>query len=369
MSGTKTLRRIIFAGGGTAGHLMPAINISLEIIKLDSSLLPLFVGKKDGMEKDIVTGFGFDIREIEITGMKRNLLGILNFALRWGRGLKQASEIIKEFSPAAVVGTGGYVSAPVVRAAGKFEIPIFLQEQNSLPGLATRTLAKKARMIFTAYESVNKYLPKSNCRMTGNPIRPDLIGFSREKACLEFGLDSSKKTLLVMGGSSGARGINSQVSRIIEEGKIPGQWQILWQTGKKDHSMIRESIPDVRFSGGIFPFIRNMPGAYAAADLVLSRAGAMALAEITATGLPSVLIPYPHATGDHQTLNAAELEKEGACVVIREEEMGSKLAETLNKLFSDGSLRERMSQVSKKISRPEAARVIAKDIMEAINEV
>ncbi len=366
---TGSRHRVLFAGGGTGGHLMPAINIALALSRKDKDLQALFVGRKGGMEAAIVDRFGFRIKEIEVVALKRNLGGILRFILNWNKGLKQASEIIDDFAPQVVMGTGGYVSAPLVRAAHKKGIPIFMQEQNSLPGLATRTLSKKAESVFIAYESATRYLPKGNCRLVGNPIRPDLLDGDKGAAFSEFSLESSKNTLLVVGGSSGARGINGAVMDIVNRELIPSDWQLLWQTGQKEYEKISGEIDKNKFCGKILPFIDNMPGAYAISDLIVSRSGAMALAEIAVCGLPSILVPYPYATGDHQTLNAREFAQTGAATVIPESEIGGRLPSALGELIVDIEKRSSMARAAGKLARPEAANIIAETILEKINEV
>jgi UDP-N-acetylglucosamine--N-acetylmuramyl-(pentapeptide) pyrophosphoryl-undecaprenol N-acetylglucosamine transferase len=257
----------------------------------------------------------------------------------------------------------------VVRAAKKKGIPIFMQEQNSLPGLATRTLSKMAESVFIAYDSAANYLPREKCRMVGNPIRPDLLDGRRSTAIPEFGLEPSLKTLLIIGGSSGAHGINSAVLKIVNSGAIPSGWQLFWQIGQREYDAVSGAIDKTKFKGKYQPFIYNMPGAYATADLIISRAGAMALAEIAAWGLPSILIPYPFATGDHQTLNAREFAETGAAEVISESEIGEKLISALTALLSSAEKRSQMAQAAKKLARPEAANQIAETILEKIHEV
>ena len=362
-------KRVLFAGGGTGGHLMPAINIALELRRQDSQSQALFVGRKDGMEKAIVEKFGFEIREIEIAGLKRNPLGILRFIRKWRKGLSQAKRIVAEYKPALVVGTGGYVSAPAVRAARKARTPVFLQEQNSLPGLATRTLSKMAEKVFIAYENATKYIDKEKCLIVGNPVRPDLLDAVRDKSFGEFGLDPVKKTLLVIGGSSGARGVNYFMLDIVRSGKIQDTWQILWQTGQKDYIDISEALTGVRFSGKHLAFIFNMPAAYAVADLIVCRAGAMTLAEIAVWGLPSILIPYPYATGDHQTLNARAFAASGAAIVMPESEMVEKLPAVMLELMAGDRKRKSMATAARAQARPDAARIIARTILERVNAV
>lgn len=368
MGGTDK-KRILFAGGGTAGHLMPAINIAREMKKIDQKAVFLFLGKRGGIERNIVSKFGFETEEIDVIAMKRSPMGIIRFLLNWSKSYKQALGVIDRFNPVAVVGTGGYVSAPAIRAAHKSGKLIFLQEQNSLPGLAARSVAKLADTIFIAYDSAAEYLGKSKCRTVGNPIRGDIAGRDRNESIRKFGLNPARKTLLILGGSSGAKGINEIMADLILDEFLPGDWQVLWQTGGREYDKFRLGTAGNRFAGIMLPFIDDMPAAYASAELVLSRAGAMALSEIEAVGLPSVLVPYPHATGDHQTLNARILEKAGAAIVIKEENLRSSLKETLLKLFDDESARKKMSAAALRLAKPDAAREISKIILDRINEI
>ncbi len=359
-------KKILFAGGGTAGHLVPAINIALAMRSIDEKATPLFIGKRNGIERVMVERSGFDIREIDVVGMRRTPVGFLKFMLNWRRGYRQTLRIMEEFRPVAVVGTGGYVAAPAVRAARKLNIPIYIQEQNSLPGLTTRIGNRYADIVFTAYESAAEYLDADKCQLAGNPIRQDLLGGNRESAYLQFGLDPQKNTLLVLGGSSGAESINEIIGAIVSERFFPQDWQILWQTGRRNYPEISRSIPADSLNGTIVPFIDDMPAAYAITDLVLSRAGAMALSEISAIGLPAVLIPYPYATGDHQTLNAKSLEDAGAAIIVPEKQMNKRLRNTLKYLIADDKLRREMSAAARKMGKPDAAKVIARTILDRI---
>jgi UDP-N-acetylglucosamine--N-acetylmuramyl-(pentapeptide) pyrophosphoryl-undecaprenol N-acetylglucosamine transferase len=348
---------------------MPAINIAREMVDLNSEIRPCFLGRKNGMEREIVERFGFEIEEIDIVGMRRSPAGMVKFAFKWFSGYAQAKRILVGYKPLAVVGTGGYVSAPAVRAAHKKGIPVYLQEQNSLPGLASRTLGKYARIIFIAYESAGRYLQIEKCRLVGNPIGRDIPEADRTGSYDRFGLDPGKGTLLVLGGSSGARGINDAVLTLIENKKIPDDWQVLWQTGKKEYESFNRPAAPMGGAVKIMDFIYDMPAAYAVADLIVSRAGAMAISEITAAGRPSILIPYPHATGDHQTLNAKSLEGSGAAIVIKESEIRVRFENAVGSLFADPEKRKQMSEKSRLLGRPEAARAIAKAILENINEI
>ncbi len=369
MKNDEESKRILFAGGGTAGHLMPAINIAKEMMRLDSKIKPLFVGKKNGMERKIVNRFGFEIAEIDAIGMKRSVVGVLRFILKWRSGYNQAVRILNDFRPVAVVGTGGYISAQVVKAAHKMKKPVFLQEQNSLPGLASRSMGRYGELIFTAYESANKYFNSEKCMLTGNPVRTDIHDASSESSYREFNLDKNKKTLLALGGSSGARGINSAVSKLLEGGHLPNNWQIIWQTGQDEFDKIKSTFAEGNFSGTFLEFIDNMPGAYKVADLVVSRAGAMAISEITAAELPSVLIPYPHATGDHQTLNAKALVENNAAILIQEKEIEAKFINIMANLFDDSDRIKELAENSGRLGKPNAAKIIAGTILERLNEI
>jgi UDP-N-acetylglucosamine--N-acetylmuramyl-(pentapeptide) pyrophosphoryl-undecaprenol N-acetylglucosamine transferase len=363
---TRGRKNVLFAGGGTAGHLVPAINIALAMRSIDDTTTPLFIGKRNGIEREMVERFGFDIMEIDVVGMRRTPVGFMKFVLNWRRGYRQTLRIMEEFEPLAVVGTGGYVSAPAVRAAHKLNIPIYIQEQNSLPGLTTRIGNRYAEIVFTAYEAAEKYLDAEKCQLVGNPIRQDIISENRESAYRQFDLDSQKNTLLVMGGSSGAENINRIIAEMILEQFFPENWQVLWQTGRRNYPDISRSVPVDRLNGAIVPFIDDMPAAYAIADLVLSRAGAMALSEISAIGLPPILIPYPYATGDHQTMNAKRFEDAGAATVVSEKQMNKRLRNTLNYIMADDNLRMKMSAAARKMGRPDAAKVIARTILDRI---
>ena len=361
-------RRILFAGGGTAGHLMPAINIALAIRKIDNDCEALFIGKRDGIERGIVSGYGFAVEEIDVVPMHRTPSGIARFLVHWSRACRQTIRIMETFGPAAVVGTGGYVSAPAMRMARKKRIPLFIQEQNSLPGLATRFGAKYAEIIFTAYEKASEYLDSQKCRNVGNPIRSDICDGLKETAYEKFGLSPQKNTLLIVGGSSGARSINDAVMKLLRQRFLPEGWQLLWQTGKADYHRIDDSLKSCdSVSVVIRPFIDDMPSAYALADLAVSRAGAMALAEIEAVGLPSILIPYPHAAGDHQMLNARVLQDKGAAIVIPEKEKDTRIGDVLSRLFQDADSRQKVGSAARAVARPDAAGNIAAAILARIN--
>lgn len=368
MAGSDEIR-LLFAGGGTAGHLMPAINIAMEMTRIESRIRPLFVGRRGGIEKEIVQQRGFEIAEIDVIGMKRTFGGVIRFMLNWNRGSGQSKNIVRTFDPHAVVGTGGYVAAPTIRAAHKLGKRIFIQEQNSIPGLATRSVARFAELIFIAYESAGEYFDKSRCVLSGNPIRPGITDRDRSAAISTFGLASERKTVLVLGGSGGASSINNMILELIETDFFPAGWQLLWQTGNRDFERLRAEVGERKMNMEMRAFIDDIPSAYACADLVVSRAGAMALSEITAAGLPSILIPYPHATGNHQLLNARSVEEAGAAIVVEESEMKKNLRASLGGLLEDDHRRNELSSRALKLGRPGAAQEIAHTILGRLNEV
>lgn len=346
---------------------MPAMNIARAMKRIDNAFDLLFIGKRDGIEKEIVSRYGFAVKEIDAVPLRRSLSGIARFLLSWRRACRQISGIMDSFGPAAVVATGGYVSAPAMRMARKKNIPLFIQEQNSLPGLATRFGARYAKTIFTAYDRASESLGRQKCRNVGNPIRDDISVGGRETAYEMFGLDPRKNTLLILGGSSGARSINDTILKLLRQRFLPEGWQVLWQTGRAGHPHIDDSLRSGNIAGiEVRSFIDDMPSALALADLVVSRAGAMALAEMAAAGMPSILIPYPHAAGDHQMLNARVLESGGAAIVVPEKEMDKRLPDLLIRLFEDTESRKMMGSAARAMARPDAAQTIAAQILEEI---
>jgi len=355
--------RVLFAGGGTGGHLFPAIAIAGEIKRLDAASDIRFVGTKYGIEYRMKDSLEYPLSLIGMRGMPRKLsLGLLLFPFRLIWSVMQSWRICTAFRPDVVVGTGGYVAGPVIIAAGMKGIPRALQEQNSYPGLMTRKLAARADIVFLAYKRAADYLPKGmKYTLCGNPIRRDIAGGDRNKALESFGLKPDRKTILILGGSQGARRINDAVLNSL--GSMHDQVQLLWQCGKRDYTEVAERLNKKDFVVSLFPFSKNMDLVYAAADLAVARAGALTLAELTACGLPSILVPYPYATADHQTHNAAELVKAGAADMIADRDLDNTdlLGRAVALIASDRL--ETMKQAALALGRLDAAADIARDIL------
>jgi UDP-N-acetylglucosamine--N-acetylmuramyl-(pentapeptide) pyrophosphoryl-undecaprenol N-acetylglucosamine transferase len=355
--------KIMFAGGKTGGHVFPAIGMALEFKRRFPQSRIVFVGTKEGLEKRIVPKYGFPLFFIRSKGIsRRSYLSNLLLLFHLLRGFYQAGRILRRERPHMVVGTGGYVSFPVVMLASFLHIPTLIQEQNSYPGITTRFLAHFVDRVCLSYaESTRYFAGKSKLLVIGNPIREDLISQRRNEALGEFGLDDNKKTIFVFGGSQGAHTINKVFLRCLD--LLEPVWQVLWQTGESDFSEISEQVKDKKIRCAVYPFIHKMGSAYAAADLVVSRSGAITLAEITACGKPSVLIPFPYAAADHQRYNAEALVKQRAARMILQKDLsGERLTAEIRSLLSDEVELELMSEKSKRAGRSKAASLLVDEM-------
>ncbi len=354
---------IVFAGGGTGGHLFPAIAIADEVknIRPDSSIT--FVGTKNKIEARVVPEHGYDFRTIWISGFRRKLtLENLLFPLKLLVALVQSFILIRRIKPDAVVGTGGYVCGPIVYMASLLGIPAVIQEQNSFPGVTTRMLASRVTEVHLAFESSARFLGrKDNIKVSGNPVRSAFGSVTRESAAKFFGLDPAKKLLLVFGGSLGAHSINQAVLGNYREMTGKGI-QILWQTGEGDYQRVAAKGvegKDIK----ILKFIDRMAFAYAACDLVVCRAGATTLAELTLAGVPSVLVPYPFAAADHQTENAKVMVESGASILLRDDEVGGKLAGIVTALMGNEQQLSMMAAKARSLGKPGAASSVARAVL------
>jgi UDP-N-acetylglucosamine--N-acetylmuramyl-(pentapeptide) pyrophosphoryl-undecaprenol N-acetylglucosamine transferase len=359
--------KIMFAGGKTGGHIFPAIGMALEFKRRFPQSRIVFVGTKDGLEERIVPGYGFPLLFIQSRGIsRRSYLSNLLLFFYLLKGFYQAGRVLKRERPHLVVGTGGYVSFPLVMLASLKHIPTLIQEQNSYPGVTTRFLAHFVDRVCLSYaESTRYFTGESKLKVIGNPIREYLISQRRNVALHEFGLEEDKKTIFVFGGSQGAHTINSVFLKCLD--LLEPFWQVLWQTGENDFSEIFKQVKGKKIRCAVYPFIHKMGSAYAASDLVVSRAGAITLAEITACGKPSLLIPFPFATADHQRYNAEALVKQGAARMILQKDLtGERLAAQIRSLFSDEAELERMSEKSKKAGRPKAASLLVDEMEELL---
>jgi len=355
--------KVMFAGGKTGGHIFPAIAMAKEFKKRFPQSQVSFAGTEGGMEARIVPPLGFELSFIRTKGLSRRshlsnlLLGIYLF-----KSLCQAYRLLNLKKPNLVVGTGGYVSFPVVFVAGLKRIPIMLQEQNSYPGISTRFLAHFADVLCLSYpESIIYFGLPGKIRVIGNPIREDLVGGEKDQARKKLRLDEDKKTIFVFGGSQGAHSINMIMLESLELLKSGGQ--VLWQTGEKDYSEISDKTKDRKIKCVVSPFIEDMGSAYAASDIVVSRAGALTLAEITACGKPSILIPFPFATADHQRHNAEALQKQGAARMILQNDLTpERLAQEIDSLLADEVNLKNMADQSKKMGKPKAASLLVDEM-------
>ncbi len=372
---TSATIRVLFAGGGTGGHLFPAIAIAdrlRELLGHNTDIDIRFVGTKRGLEYRIRKQLGYPLHVINVRGLVRaftvkNLL--VPFVLV--AALIKSYLLLSRFSPDIVVGTGGYVALPVLKVAGWKGIPTVLQEQNSFPGITTRQLASRAKRIYLGFSAAKEYLPaNTDMLVTGNPVRTTINAINREDALHELGLEPDRKTILILGGSQGARAVNNAVLKSLQSNSLSDQYQLLWQTGKHDYDSIVSQLKDKTNIGVIMPFSHNMPQLYAAADVAVARAGALTLAELIASQIPAILVPYPFAAGDHQHKNARDMEKRNLATVIDEKELHAHdlLAEAIALLSSERYAQMKTALAKETENRKPAVDIIAEDIIQLIQE-
>jgi len=359
--------RIIIAGGGTGGHIFPAIAIAKALQKINPALELLFVGAKGKMEMDKIPEAGFEIKGIDIAGYNRSSL-IKNISLPYKlvQSFFQVRKILSSFKPHAVIGVGGYSSYPVLRLAQSRNIPTFIHEANSLGGKSNRLLAKNARKVFVAGEGMEKYFPASKIVITGNPVRSILSeSVSKENAHRFFGLSPQKKTVFVLGGSLGARSMNEAIAANAGVFK-KNDLQLIWQTGK-DFAARAAAIEEENSNMWTNAFISDIENAYAAADVVIARAGAMSVAELCVVKKAVIFVPYPFAAEDHQTVNAMALVNRGAARLVPDANVQSKLIPELLRLIENESDVKELEKNIAALGKHDADIVIAKEILENIN--
>lgn len=358
--------RIIISGGGTGGHIFPAVSIANAIKEQHPDTEILFVGAEGRMEMQRVPAAGYKIIGLPVAGFDRkNLLKNFSVLIKLFRSQLKARQIIKEFKPDAAVGVGGYASGPTLKMAGMMGIPTLIQEQNSYAGVTNKLLAKKACKICVAYEGMERFFDKEKIILTGNPVRQGLLNSSidREKAIQSFGLDPQKKTILIVGGSLGARTINNCVMQGLEKIKNSGV-QFIWQTGK---FYINEAKATVAKAGEIpmlhtTDFISDMAAAYTAADLVISRAGAGSISEFCLLQKPVILVPSPNVAEDHQTKNALALVNKGAALYVKDSEATQKLLDLAIATVSQPDTLNNLSMNIAKLAFKDSANVIANEV-------
>jgi undecaprenyldiphospho-muramoylpentapeptide beta-N-acetylglucosaminyltransferase len=356
------MKRFIISGGGTGGHIFPAIAIADELKRRLPDAEILFVGAKDRMEMQKVPQAGYPIEGLWISGLQRKLSWQnLLFPLKFISSLLKSRSIIKRFKPDAVIGTGGFASGAVVKVAGQMGIPTFIQEQNSYAGITNKMLAKNAHKICVAYDAMEQFFPKEKIVKTGNPIRDGLlnIGEYRSEGLSYFHLDSQRKTLLVLGGSLGARRINQLIEQQLPLFEQLGV-QVLWQCGKLYYEEYKKyNSEQVR----VLAFIDRMELVYAAADVIISRAGASSVSELCVVGKPVIFIPSPNVAEDHQTKNARAIADKQAAILLRESELNEQFANTFSKLIADEAQQEALSAHIKALAQPNATKDIVNLIL------
>lgn len=357
--------RFIISGGGTGGHIYPAVAIANELKFRFPEAEFLFVGAKDKMEMQKVPQAGYAIKGLWISGIQRKLtIDNMMFPFKLLSSLWNSFKIIKSFKPDVVIGTGGFASGAVLKVASMLGIPTVIQEQNSYPGITNKLLAKKANKICVAYENLEKFFPKDKMILTGNPIRQDLINeASKSEAVAYFKLDANKKTLLVLGGSLGARRINQLIEKELDF-LLSQNIQIIWQCGKlylNDYSKYNE-----KDNVQVVAFIDRMDLVYAAADLVISRSGASSVSELCIVGKPTIFIPSPNVAEDHQTKNAKAISDKNGAILIKESDLETQFETVFSDLISSENKQVELSQNIKKLAKPNATKDIVEEIMKLV---
>jgi UDP-N-acetylglucosamine--N-acetylmuramyl-(pentapeptide) pyrophosphoryl-undecaprenol N-acetylglucosamine transferase len=363
--------RVVIAGGGTGGHLFPGLAVAEELRNRDASTEVIFVGTEFGIEARVVPREGYPLKFLRAEG----LVGVstakkIKAIAKMFFSVIDSYRIIKTVSPDMVIGAGGYASGAIVFLAFLMSIPTMILEQNSVPGLTNRILGKFVNTVCLTYQESIPFFPKEKTFLTGNPIRTYILKGSTEAGYRLFSLEPQLFTIFVFGGSSGARSINTALVEALNYlHDLKDKIQFLHQTGLKDYEKIREAYRMAGFKGTIAPFIYQMGEAYAVADVVVSRAGATTLAELTAIGKPAILVPYPFAAGNHQELNAKKLREIGAAKVILDHELkGEALADALREMYMNRAIRTDMQRNSRSVGRPEACAKVVDIAMSLIKQ-
>lgn len=372
---------IIISGGGTGGHIFPAVSIANAIKELRPDAEILFVGAEGRMEMQRVPDAGYKIIGLPVAGFDRKHLW-KNFAvlIKLARSQWKARSIIKQFKPQVAVGVGGYASGPTLKTAGMMGVPTLIQEQNSYAGVTNKLLAKKACKICVAYEGMEKFFPAEKIIMTGNPVRQNLLGHSttHEEAAKYFSLDPAKKIILILGGSLGARTINQTLTAELETIRKNADIQFIWQTGKIYIEQVRDAITTITGEAVHHPhinaipnlyvtdFIKDMANAYAAADLVISRAGAGSISEFCLLHKPVILVPSPNVAEDHQTKNALALVDKDAAIYVKDIEAQEKLLSIALETVTDDDKLKKLSDNIAQLALPDSATIIAKEVLKLI---
>jgi UDP-N-acetylglucosamine--N-acetylmuramyl-(pentapeptide) pyrophosphoryl-undecaprenol N-acetylglucosamine transferase len=358
--------KFILSGGGTGGHIYPAIAIANELKSHFPDAEILFVGAQDKMEMQKVPQAGYKIEGLWIAGLQRKLtIQNLMFPFKLLSSLWKSKKIIKNFQPDAVIGTGGFASGPLLQVANSLNIPTVIQEQNSYPGITNKLLSKKANSICVAYDNLDRFFPKNKIVLTGNPVRQDLLDVDSKKneGITYFNLDASKKTLLVLGGSLGARRLNKLIEKELDF-LLANDIQVFWQCGKLYFDEYQ--IYNKRTNVHVVAFIDRMDLIYAASDFVISRAGASSVSELCLVGKPTIFIPSPNVAEDHQTKNANAIVNKKGAILIKESELDEKFETTFSNLISNENLQKELSKNIKLLAKPNATKDIVAEIIKLI---
>lgn len=363
--------KIVISGGGTGGHIYPALALIREIQKETDEAEFLYIGTKNGLESKLVPRENIPFKSIHITGFKRKLsVENLKTVYRFIKGARDSKKILKDFKPDVVIGTGGYVCGPVVYAAAKLKIPTIVHEQNSVPGLTNKFLSRYVNKVAVCFKDAEDYFPKNKVVFTGNPRATEVLGKDGIRGRLSVGLGTGAPAVLIFGGSRGARPINEAVIKSLSDfGKKP--YQVLYVTGDVHYEDVVKEAELVGSPKNVIikPFIHNMPEVLAGIDLVVSRAGATTLAELTSLGIPSILIPSPYVTNNHQEKNARSLSDQGAAELLLEKELNSKsLVSYIDKILLDKEKLADMKMKSQKMGVPDSAMKLFSVIKQLINK-
>ena len=360
---------MIISGGGTGGHIYPAIAIANAFKERFQDAEVLFVGARGKMEMEKVPEAGYKIIGLWISGLQRKLtLSNLSFPLKVLSSMVRSCKIIKRFKPHAVVGVGGYASGPLLKVATQKQVPAIIQEQNSYAGMTNKLLAKKVQRICVAYPGMEQFFPADKLAYTGNPVRKDMVALSGKEEALEhFGFSSHQRVLLVLGGSLGAKTLNDSLVQGMPKLVASGV-QVIWQCGSFYHGEMKQKLAAVENTERIrlFEFLKEMDLAYAAADVVISRAGALSVSELSIAAKPVVFVPSPNVAEDHQTKNARALADCEAAVLVKDSEAGETLIDEALTLLKDTNRQARLSEKIKKWAKPDAAREIVEEIVKLI---
>lgn len=360
-------KRVIIAGGGTGGHIFPAVAIAKALKKLDENIDILFIGAKGKMEMEKIPEAGFKIEGLDISGLNRSSL-IKNIGLPFKviKSFFKVRRIFSAFKPQAAIGVGGYSSFPVLRYAQMRNIDSFIHESNSFAGKSNMMLGKKATKIFTGSDGMEKFFPKEKIMVTGNPVRQEIVSsnVSRSEAMSYFGLDENKKTVLVVGGSLGARSVNEAIDKGLDE-LLQAGLQLVWQTGKLYGVKAKQRVSG-KTGVWVNEFISDMQYAYAAADIVVARAGAMTVAELCVVKKPVLFVPYPFAAEDHQTVNAIQLVNKNAAMMVKDNETMQKLVFMTIELSMDKDKQEEMKENISRLAISDADMKIAREIVKSL---